>query len=307
MTAVRPFPESRTRHRRPFALACAVSLLFHGGLLAAAHWGWESATPIRIPPMIAVPVINAAKLNPPAGRPAPAPTPAIIEAKAPATTRTITPPAPVPKAEPKATAKPEAQEVAKANPELTRPKTARAKIPQASARPAWTRNPPAPPRRPINLAKPAPAQPSPPKQRTADPMQDAPPLFKPVPVTAPRAGYAKLRPASSAPARTAATAPPKPAIWPGLARASAAGLGNPPPPYPWISRQRGEQGRVILDVEVTSEGRARQVRVKRSSGAPRLDQAALKAVRDWRFAPARRAGKPVAGRIDVPITFRLTE
>ncbi|MCH8835334.1 MAG: energy transducer TonB, partial [Proteobacteria bacterium] len=31
------------------------------------------------------------------------------------------------------------------------------------------------------------------------------------------------------------------------------------------------------------------------------------AVRAWRFVPAKRAGVPVAGAIDVPITFRLTD
>jgi protein TonB len=86
-----------------------------------------------------------------------------------------------------------------------------------------------------------------------------------------------------------------------------AGLGNPRPRYPWISRRRGEQGRVVLEVAVAADGRAKEVRVKRSSGSARLDRAALAAVRAWRFKPALSYGRAVAGRIDVPIVFRLTQ
>lgn len=87
----------------------------------------------------------------------------------------------------------------------------------------------------------------------------------------------------------------------------AAGPGNPAPDYPWISRWRAEQGRVVLVVAVDAEGRATGVRVKRSSGHRRLDEAARDAVGAWRFVPARRGGKPVAGHIEVPIVFRLTD
>ncbi|ASJ23956.1 TonB_C domain containing protein [Laribacter hongkongensis] len=44
-----------------------------------------------------------------------------------------------------------------------------------------------------------------------------------------------------------------------------------------------------------------------SSGFARLDQAAVTAVRQWRFAPARHGDVPVAAWARVPIRFRLDE
>jgi protein TonB len=98
-----------------------------------------------------------------------------------------------------------------------------------------------------------------------------------------------------------ATAPTQP---PGYGQA---GLANPPPRYPWLARQKGEQGRVLVRVQVDREGRAAHVELARSSGHGRLDRAALRALRQWRFTPARRAGAAVPGVIDVPVTFRLSD
>jgi protein TonB len=85
------------------------------------------------------------------------------------------------------------------------------------------------------------------------------------------------------------------------------GFANPRPRYPWLSRQKGEEGRVVLRVAVDEGGRAIDVAVLASSGYGRLDRAAASAVRRWRFAPARRAGRAVLGAVDVPVTFRLSD
>ncbi len=85
------------------------------------------------------------------------------------------------------------------------------------------------------------------------------------------------------------------------------GLGNPKPRYPRSARLLGHEGRVVLRVEVTRGGAPASVRVASSSGFSELDAAALRAVRRWRFAPARRAGVAVAGAVEVPIVFRLTD
>jgi protein TonB len=47
------------------------------------------------------------------------------------------------------------------------------------------------------------------------------------------------------------------------------------------------------------------VRVLRSSGFARLDEAAESGVRNWRFRPARRAGSAVAWRLVHSIVFRV--
>jgi protein TonB len=84
-------------------------------------------------------------------------------------------------------------------------------------------------------------------------------------------------------------------------------LSNPKPAYPPAARKRGLEGLVVLAVEVDADGRPFDVTVKESSGHPMLDNAALGAVRRWRFEPARRAGRPVRAGVEVPIRFRLEE
>ena len=83
--------------------------------------------------------------------------------------------------------------------------------------------------------------------------------------------------------------------------------GNPPPIYPDLARRRGLEGRVVLLVEITPEGRCGGARVVESSRHGVLDDAALDAVRRWRFQPARRDGVSIASSLRVPVAFRLTE
>ena len=85
----------------------------------------------------------------------------------------------------------------------------------------------------------------------------------------------------------------------------AAYLNNQPPAYPLTARRRGIEGTVLLRVEIHANGHCQQVRVKRTSGHAVLDRAALEAVRQWRFVPARRGGHAVTATVDVPISFRL--
>jgi protein TonB len=84
-------------------------------------------------------------------------------------------------------------------------------------------------------------------------------------------------------------------------------LRNPEPQYPSASRRLGEQGTVQLRVLVSADGHAAHVAVHRSSGFPRLDDAAAAAVRDWRFVPAKRGTTPVEAHVIVPIVFKLEE
>lgn len=86
---------------------------------------------------------------------------------------------------------------------------------------------------------------------------------------------------------------------------TAAYLRNPEPVYPVSSRRRGEQGTVLLKVVVTREGAAANVNVEKTSGHSALDEAALAAVRKWRFAPARRGAEAVESTVVVPIVFEL--
>lgn len=89
------------------------------------------------------------------------------------------------------------------------------------------------------------------------------------------------------------------------ARFDADYLRNPAPVYPPMSRRRGEQGEVRLLVAVSADGVPERVEVRQSSGYARLDEAAVRAVKEWRFVPARRGDRPVAASVVVPVAFRL--
>ena len=78
-----------------------------------------------------------------------------------------------------------------------------------------------------------------------------------------------------------------------------------PAVYPPLSQRLGEEGRVLLRVDVSADGRPLNIALKTSSGFERLDQAAITAVTHWRFKPAQQNGRAVASTVDVPIHFKL--
>jgi len=78
---------------------------------------------------------------------------------------------------------------------------------------------------------------------------------------------------------------------------------NAAPPYPAESKLAGEQGQVMLRVLTDAGGRPTRVEVHKSSGFVRLDEAAVKAVRQWQFKPLPQDGT-VTWR-EVPINFVL--
>ena len=92
-----------------------------------------------------------------------------------------------------------------------------------------------------------------------------------------------------------------------LPRYQAGGVVNPWPRYPPLARRRGIEGEVLLRVSVGLDGTAERVEVLRSSGHALLDRAAAEALARWHFEPARAAGQPVAGTVEIPVTFRLTD
>ncbi len=88
-------------------------------------------------------------------------------------------------------------------------------------------------------------------------------------------------------------------------RFEAAYLNNPRPAYPLAARRRGLEGRVVVRAEVLANGRCNRIELKSTSGFLPLDQAALDAVKKWRFVPARSGSQSVVAWVDVPIIFRL--
>lgn len=86
---------------------------------------------------------------------------------------------------------------------------------------------------------------------------------------------------------------------------NAAYLHNPPPRYPQSAQEEGWEGRVVLRVHVDAGGHPVEVRLHASSNHDVLDNAALAAVRQWSFVPAKRGSTPTDGWVDVPLDFRL--
>jgi protein TonB len=83
-------------------------------------------------------------------------------------------------------------------------------------------------------------------------------------------------------------------------------LSAQPPSYPLESRQRREQGTVVLAVTLGTDGRVDTLSVATSSGHFRLDRAALAAVRRWRWSPTVRDGTAmmVRGLVTIPFVLR---
>jgi periplasmic protein TonB len=80
---------------------------------------------------------------------------------------------------------------------------------------------------------------------------------------------------------------------------------NRDPVYPLEAARRGEQGVVLLRIEVSPEGLASGVDIAHSSGFALLDRAARDAVATWRFVPAVRAGQPIPSSMSLRVVFDL--
>jgi protein TonB len=144
------------------------------------------------------------------------------------------------------------------------------------------------------------------------PKIETPPPFVPPPEVAIEI------PADSAPTtairqttQTAPVAQPPPAPVAQVVRAAPKSDPRRPltqPEYPPSSRRAGETGTVILEVYVLENGRAGDVRVKKSSGFEKLDEAAVREVkRSWRLQPGTENGKPVPMWGQFAVTFKLTD
>lgn len=99
-----------------------------------------------------------------------------------------------------------------------------------------------------------------------------------------------------------------------LVQAASAGVHEPkllertPVEYPPSARRLGHEGTVTVSVEVLADGAVGAASVITSSGSPLLDEAGLRAVREWRFEPGTgEDGKPVAAKTSVQVEFKLTE
>jgi periplasmic protein TonB len=143
----------------------------------------------------------------------------------------------------------------------------------------------------VDEAKPAepppPPPPLPPFNAPPPPFVPAPEIIiaTPVSVAAPIAATTAARPVEAAPPPPAA---PAKRVLPDIDTRRSSD-----PAYPPESRRHGEEGLVVLLVLVESDGQASDVRLEKSSGHDRLDEAAIDGAKhNFRYIPGTVDGKP---------------
>jgi periplasmic protein TonB len=75
--------------------------------------------------------------------------------------------------------------------------------------------------------------------------------------------------------------------------------------YPDAAKRAHEEGRCIMLITVSAEGRITAAQLQTSSGYARLDQACLEAVANQRMLPATANGRPIEKTVSVPIVWKL--
>jgi protein TonB len=284
-----------------------LSAFFHFILLAALSFLLRDAKPDAYGAVMRVSLGFAAE-TPGAGEPDISETPGAEDAQAPPETpEPLGEPEPLPEQEPSEQTLPE--------PAVTVAEPPREQIPP-KPEPELEPPKPIPPKPAAEPPKPKPVKP---------PVKPAEPKPKPAPKPAgpPSAPPAEAKPAENAANRggTDTPSPPglkQPPAQPGGRETSAPAASRPsgpvniedgslkvikkvPSEYPALSRKRREEGVVVLLADIAS-GRTESVRVEQSSGHPRLDEAAMRAVKEWRFDTSS-YGPRVTARI--PFRFEL--
>lgn len=129
---------------------------------------------------------------------------------------------------------------------------------------------------------------------------------RPVPgalTTAGSAGPVRLASTGAPPSRLAPPPPRPDPIRPGGDISFPERTTHVPPAYPDVARAARAEGTVVLEATIDETGRVRNVRVLRS--VPLLDEAAMSAVRQWRYRPTLLNGVAVPVLLNVTVTFTL--
>ena len=167
---------------------------------------------------------------------------------------------------------------------------------------------PEPKMAPPPKAEPEPVKPQPAPKKPVQKPQRKPIQKTPPPVAKAAAAAPVVAPSKAVSQKTASGSPAKTAeATTQLPSADAAGLNNKAPVYPMLSRKRKEQGTVWLLLLVSKDGVVTELKLKKTSGFARLDQAALQAVKKWKFQPARKQGQPIDYWYELPLKFSLQQ
>lgn len=77
-----------------------------------------------------------------------------------------------------------------------------------------------------------------------------------------------------------------------------------PPVYPYEMKREGINGVVSVTFEVDEQGNVQDPAVQKSTNS-KFDQAALDAIKKWKFKPGRRDGVPVKMKVAIPLQFSV--
>jgi protein TonB len=153
--------------------------------------------------------------------------------------------------------------------------------------------------------------PAPPPESKPQPEQKTkvqPTIVTPAPIVQTVAPTPIITTTAVAPPRPVPVAPP---AAPAPAPVAATNLDDTvidgkPPKYPMESLRKKEQGTVMLRLTIGTNGSVSSISVAKSSGFYRLDDAALRAVRQWRWRPMLRDGQAVevAGVMAIPFVMK---
>lgn len=77
------------------------------------------------------------------------------------------------------------------------------------------------------------------------------------------------------------------------------------PRYPRIAQRKGIEGTALYEIWLNENGTQVKQQLITSSGASVLDEAALNAIRDWKFLPQVINGQAIAHRVQIPVRFSL--
>lgn len=78
----------------------------------------------------------------------------------------------------------------------------------------------------------------------------------------------------------------------------------PAPDYPPSAVRDGVRGTVTVQLTVPTDGVPKDITVVKGVRSD-IDQKAVEAVREWRFAPATKDGKPISLTVNVHVTFNV--
>lgn len=175
---------------------------------------------------------------------------------------------------------------------------------ESPPRPVTPPPPKAPPKpRPAPTPKPKAAPPRDPPERDRPPERST---SEPVPVTPAREVSAPPTPGTETQnPRGDKAQKPDTASSDYVGPKPASHMNNPKPAYPSLAIRRQWEGKVSLRVFVKASGTVGEVQIASSSGHEILDEAAVEAVRQWRFVPAKRGGQAVDSWVTFPINWNL--